>query len=198
MQGTKYDVMADSIEAGTFIIAAGMCGDGVEIENAIWMNLETFYLKLKEIGVNIEMIDDNNIKISAPEGPYKATNISTLPHPGFPTDLQPMISVLLSVVPGISIITENVFENRFMYADELDRMGANIKIDGHHGIIKGVKKLSGAPVTAFDLRAGAAVVLAGLIAEGTTEISDIYHIQRGYEDFEKKLTGLGADIKKVN
>ncbi len=198
MKGTEYEVMPDSIEAGTFATVASLCGDGVEIENAAWMNLETFYLKLKEIGVKIEMVDDNNIKISSDRAQYRPANISTLPHPGFPTDLQPLITVLLSVVRGISIITENVFENRFMYADELNRMGANIKIDGHHAVLKGVDKLSGAPVTAFDLRAGAAVVIAGLIAEGTTEVSDIYHIQRGYEGFEKKLKKLGADIKRVN
>ena len=198
LKGTEYEVMPDSIEAGTFAIAASLCGDGIEIENAAWMNLETFYLNLKEIGVKIEMVDENNIKISSQRARYRPTNISTLPHPGFPTDLQPMITVLLSLVSGISIITENVFENRFMYADELNRMGANIKIDGHHAVLKGVEKLSGAPVRAFDLRAGAAVVLAGLIAEGTTEVSDIYHIQRGYEDLEKKLRKLGADIKRVN
>ncbi|GAJ03348.1 unnamed protein product, partial [marine sediment metagenome] len=133
-----------------------------------------------------------------PRESYRPINISTLPYPGFPTDLQPIITVLLSVVPGVSIVTENVFENRFMYVDELNRMGANVKIDGHHAVIKGVEKLSGAPVRSFDLRAGAAMVLAGLAAEGSTEVSDIYHIQRGYEDFVKKLRNLGADIRKVS
>jgi len=198
LKGTDYEVMPDSIEAGTFITAAGLCGSGVEIENARWRSLETFYFKLKEIGVNISIIDENNIKVDSPQKAYKPINVSTLPYPGFPTDLQPIITVLLSIVPGVSIVTENVFENRFMYVDELNRMGANIKIDGHHAVIKGVGKLSGAPVRSFDVRAGAAMVLAGLTAEGFTEVNDIYHIQRGYEDFEKKLFSLGADIKKMS
>ncbi len=197
LKGTDYKIMPDSIEAGTFITAAALCGDRVEIENAKWKNLEVFYFKLKEMGANITVMDENNIKVNSPAGIYKPVNISTLPYPGFPTDLQPIITVLLSTVPGISIVTENVFENRFMYVDELNRMGANVKIDSHHAIIKGVDKLSGAPVRSFDLRAGAAMVLAGLVAEGSTEVSDIYHIKRGYEDFEEKLRLLGADIKIV-
>lgn len=198
LKGTDYEVMPDSIEAGTFVIAAGLCGDKVEIENARWKNLEVFYSKLKEIGVNISVVDENSIRVDKSQKRYKTANISTLPYPGFPTDLQPIITVLLSIVPGISIVTENVFENRFMYVDELNRMGANIKIDGHRAVIKGVEKLSGAPVRSFDLRAGAAMVLAGLAAEGSTEISNIHHIKRGYEDFEEKLRSLGADIERVN
>ncbi|GAG69293.1 unnamed protein product [marine sediment metagenome] len=198
LKGTDYEVMPDSIEAGTFITAASLYGDRVEIENARWKNLEIFYFKLKEIGVNISIVDENNIRVDAPRESYRPINISTLPYPGFPTDLQPIITVLLSVVPGVSIVTENVFENRFMYVDELNRMGANVKIDGHHAVIKGVEKLSGAPVRSFDLRAGAAMVLAGLAAEGSTEVSDIYHIERGYEDFVKKLRNLGVDIRKVS
>jgi len=197
LKGTDYEIMPDSIEAGTFIIAAALCGDKVEIENARWKNLEVFYFKLKEIGVDISVIDENNVRIESSPGTYKPTNINTLPYPGFPTDLQPIIAVLLSVVPGTSVVTENVFENRFMYVDELNRMGANIKIDGHRAVIKGVEKLSGAPVRSFDLRAGAAMVLAGLAAEGETEVSDIYHIKRGYENFEEKLSLLGADIRRV-
>ncbi len=196
--GTEYEVMPDSIEAGTYVTAAGLVGQDVIIENARQADLELFFIKLKEIGVDIEVMDDNTVKVSSSPKEYKATNISTLPYPGFQTDLQPIITVLLAVSEGTSIVTENVFENRFMYADELNRMGANIKIDGHHAVIKGVERLSGAPVTAFDLRAGAAVVLAGLAAEGTTEVSDIFHIQRGYSDFLKKLRGLGADIKAAN
>lgn len=198
LSGTDYDVMPDSIEAGTYIIAAGMCGKSVIIENAKQKNLEIFFLKLREIGVNIDIIDENKVKVSSPGKRYRAANVSTLPYPGFPTDLQPIITVLLSTAKGVSIVTENVFENRFMYIDELNRMGANIKIDGHHAVINGVEKLSGAPVRAFDLRAGAAVVLAGLIAEGTTEVSDIFHIQRGYSDLAGKLKGLGADIRRVD
>ena len=168
------------------------------VENARHKNLEIFFLKLKEIGVDIEVISENTVKVNSSPKEYKAANISTLPYPGFPTDLQPIITVLLSTAKGVSIVTENVFENRFMYIDELNRMGANIKIDGHHAVVNGVEKLSGAPVRAFDLRAGAAVVLAGLVAEGTTEVSDIFHIQRGYSDFLKKLRGLGADIRAAN
>jgi len=197
LSGVDYTVMPDSIEAGTFITAASLCGENVEIEGAVWENLEMFCLKLREIGINITRLSNDAVLIKTSDKQLKPTYVSTLPYPGFPTDLQPIITVLLSIVPGVSIVTENVFENRFMYVEELNRMGANIKVDGHHAVIKGVEKLSGAPVRAFDLRAGAAMVLAGLVAEGTTEVSDIYHIQRGYEDFEKKLSMLGADIKKV-
>ena len=198
LSGTDYEVMPDSIEAGTYISAAGLCGRDVIVENARHKNLEIFFLKLKEIGVDIEVISENTVKVNSSPKEYKAANISTLPYPGFPTDLQPIITVLLSTAKGVSIVTENVFENRFMYIDELNRMGANIKIDGHHAVVNGVEKLSGAPVRAFDLRAGAAVVLAGLVAEGTTEVSDIFHIQRGYSDFLKKLRGLGVDIRAAN
>ena len=197
LKGTEYRIMPDSIEAGTFIIAASLCGSKVVIEDAIWKNIEIFCLKLKEVGIDIENRGDNTIIVRRLANTLNPVYISTLPYPGFPTDLQPIIAVLLSLIPGTSIITENVFENRFMYVDELNRMGANIKIDGHHAVIKGVKNLSGAPVRAFDLRAGAAMVLAGLAADGITEVSDIHHIQRGYENFESKLAGLGADISLV-
>ncbi len=197
LNGTEYEIMPDSIETGTFLTAASLCGDMVEVENAVWKNIEIFCLKLKEIGINIES-KGSTIIVSKSDRELNPVYVSTLPYPGYPTDLQPIIAVLLSIVPGISIITENVFENRFMYVEELNRMGANIKVDGHHAVIKGVKKLSGAPVKAFDLRAGAAMVLAGLVAEGTTEVSDVFHILRGYENFEQKLAGIGADIKLVN
>ena len=197
LKGTEYRIMPDSIEAGTFIVAASLCGSEVVIEDAIWQNIEIFCLKLKEVGIDIESRGASTIVVRRIANTLNPVYISTLPYPGFPTDLQPIIAVLLSVVPGISIITENVFENRFMYVDELNRMGANIKIDGHHAVIKGVKNLSGAPVKAFDLRAGAAMVLAGLAADGTTEVNDIHHILRGYENFESKLAGLGADISLV-
>jgi UDP-N-acetylglucosamine 1-carboxyvinyltransferase len=198
LKGAQYSIMPDSIEAGTFITAASLCGSKVEVVDAIWENIEIFCLKLKEIGIEIDSTSKNTIVISHPDKELNPIYISTLPYPGFPTDLQPIIAVLLSVVPGISIITENVFENRFMYVEELNRMGANIKIDGHHAVIKGVEKLSGAPVKAFDLRAGAAMVLAGLIADGMTEVYDAYHIKRGYENFENKLAGLKADIKLID
>ncbi len=196
--GTEFEIMPDSIEAGTFLAAAGLCGDEVVIENAIYRNIELFCQKLEEAGVEIKVLDENTIIAGRPLKGLKSVNISTLPYPGFPTDLQPIIAVLLSVADGDSVITENVFENRFMYVEELNRMGTDIKIDGHHAVIRGVKGLSGAPVKAFDLRAGAALVLAGLVAEGVTEVYDIYHINRGYESFDSKLTALGADIRLVN
>jgi len=198
LKGCEYEIMPDSIEAGTFIIAGALCGKKVEIEDAVWDNMGIFCQKLKGIGVNIENKENNTIIIKKSKSILKSTYISTLPYPGFPTDLQPILAVLLCTIPGISIITENVFENRFMYADELNRMGANIKIDGHHAVITGVNKLSGAPVSATDLRAGAALVLAGLIADGTTEVNEINHVLRGYENFDKKLRNLGADIIRVS
>jgi len=132
---TDYTIMPDSIEAGTFIAAAALCGKKVEIQDAIWKNIEIFCLKIKDIGIDISNANDNAVIVSRPRKVLKPVNISTLPYPGFPTDLQPVIAVLLSIVPGVSIITENVFENRFMYVEELNRMGANIKIDGHHAVI---------------------------------------------------------------
>lgn len=198
LKGTEYKIMPDSIEAGTFIIAGALCGKKIEIEDAIRENMGIFCQKLKEIGVNIDNKQDNIIVVKKTKAVLKPAYISTLPFPGFPTDLQPIITVLLSIIPGISIVTENVFENRFMYVDELNRMGANIKIDGHHAVITGVSKLSGAPVSVTDLRAGAALVLAGLIADGTTEVYEIQHILRGYENFDRKLRNLGADIIKAS
>ncbi len=198
LKGASYRVMPDSIEAGTFMAAGAICGQEVVIEGAVAKNLDIFLLKLKEIGIHVEILDPETVKVKRGLGPFKPVQISTLPYPGFPTDLQPFMAVVLATVPGVSLITENVFENRFMYVDELNRMGANIKIDGHHAMIRGVQKLSGAPVTACDLRAGAALVLAGLAAEGVTEVMDIFHIQRGYESFEAKLAAIGADIKKVH
>jgi UDP-N-acetylglucosamine 1-carboxyvinyltransferase len=198
LKGCEYRIMPDSIEAGTFIVAGALCGRKVEIEDAVWDNMGIFCQKLDNIGINIENREGNTIVIRKARPVLKPAYISTLPYPGFPTDLQPIITVLLCTIPGISVVTENVFENRFMYVDELNRMGANIKIDGHHAVITGVSKLSGAPVSATDLRAGAALVLAGLVADGTTEVNEIGHILRGYENFDKKLRNLGADIIKVS
>ncbi|MGM0365874.1 MAG: UDP-N-acetylglucosamine 1-carboxyvinyltransferase [Actinomycetota bacterium] len=198
LKGTAYRVMPDSIEAGTFITAAAVCGTEVTVEGAVAKNLEIFLRKLKEVGIGIEVLSGHSVRVSRGGGPFRPVHISTLPYPGFPTDLQPIVAVLLATVAGVSVITENVFENRFMYVDELNRMGANIKIDGHHAIIRGVERLSGAPVSACDLRAGAAMVLAGLSAEGVTEVMDIFHIQRGYECLSRKLSGIGADISKVD
>jgi UDP-N-acetylglucosamine 1-carboxyvinyltransferase len=198
LKGCEYEIMPDSIETGTFIVAGALCGKKVEINDAIWDNTGIFCQKLKSMGVNLENKADKTIIVKKSKTALKPAYISTLPFPGFPTDLQPIVTVLLCTIPGISVVTENVFENRFMYADELNRMGANIKIDGHHAVITGVSKLSGAPVSATDLRAGAALVLAGLIADGTTEVHEIHHVLRGYENFDKKLRNLGADIIKVS
>jgi UDP-N-acetylglucosamine 1-carboxyvinyltransferase len=198
LHGCEYNVMPDSIEAGTFIVAAALCGKKVEIQDAVWDNMGIFCDKLVEAGVNITNLDNKTVLVKKTRAALKNVHISTLPFPGFPTDLQPIISVFLSLIPGVSVITENVFENRFMYVDELNRMGANIRIDGHHAVITGVPKLSGAPVSATDLRAGAALVLAGLAADGITEVHEIHHIMRGYENFDKKLREIGADIVKTD
>ena len=198
LTGCEYEVMPDSIEAGTFIIAAALCGKKIEIIDAVWDNMGIFCSKLQETGVNLTNKENKAVIVKKTRARLKSTHISTLPFPGFPTDLQPITSAFLSVVPGVSVVTENVFENRFMYIDELNRMGANIRIDGHHAVITGVSRLSGAPVCATDLRAGAALVLAGLAAEGVTEVSDIHHIMRGYENFDKKLRELGADITQTD
>ena len=195
LKGVKYRVIPDPIEAGTFIAIAAITNGEVFIERAKPDMLRMAINKFKECGVNI-LEKDDGIMVSMNQKP-KSTDISTLPFPGFPTDLQPLATVLLSLADGVSIITENIFENRFTYINELNRMGANIRTDGHHAVIRGVDKLTGVPVTAPDLRAGAALVIAGLAAEGTTEVLDIHHIDRGYENLEDKLTSLGAKISRV-
>ena len=184
------------IEAGTFMVAAAATKGDVLIKNVIPKHLESITAKLEKIGVNVEEYDDS-IRISV-DGPLVKTSIKTMPHPGFPTDMQPQISTLLCLAEGTSIVTEGIFDNRFRYVDELRRMGADISVDGKVAVIEGVGSLMGAPLTAPDLRAGAALVIAGLAAKGVTEIEDIYHIERGYEDFESKLRALGADIVKKN
>ena len=152
-------------------------------------------IKLKQMGCTVTT-GDNWIEVSR-EGELKPTDIQTLPHPGFPTDLQAQFMLLCSLAKGSSLVTENVFENRFMFAEELMRMGADVNLDGHHAVVEGVDKLMGAPVSCSDLRAGAALVLAGVAAEGETVVHDIYHIDRGYEDYVGKLQSLGADVKRV-
>ena len=194
LRGTTYAIIPDQIEAGTFMVAAAATKGDVLIKNVIPKHLESITAKLAKIGVNVEEFDDS-IRISV-DGPLVKSSIKTMPHPGFPTDMQPQISTLLCLAEGTSIVTEGIFDNRFRYVDELRRMGANISVDGKVAVIEGVGSLMGAPVTAPDLRAGAALVIAGLTAKGVTEIEDIYNIERGYEDFEEKLRGLGADIEK--
>ena len=195
LHGIDYAIIPDRIEAGTYMIAAAITGGDVLIENADPLLLKPLVVKLEEAGVRIE-IKKNLIKVIGLDR-VKAVDIKTLPFPGFPTDMQPQFMALSCVAKGTSIITETVFENRFVHTGDLIRMGANIKVEGHSAIIKGVKELSAAPVMASDLRGGAALILAGLVAEGTTELSRIYHLDRGYVKLEEKLNSLGADIKRV-
>ena len=195
LHGIDYTIIPDRIEAGTYMIAAAITGGDVLIEKADPLLLKPLIVKLEEAGVRIEL-EKNLIKVTGP-GRVKAVDIKTLPFPGFPTDMQAQFMALSCVAKGTSVITETVFENRFVHTGDLIRMGADIKVEGHSAIIKGVKELSAAPVMASDLRGGAALVLAGLVAEGTTELSRIYHLDRGYVKLEEKLTSLGADIKRV-
>ncbi|MGN0642893.1 MAG: UDP-N-acetylglucosamine 1-carboxyvinyltransferase [Huintestinicola sp.] len=196
LKGTTYAVIPDQIEAGTYMVAAAATRGNVLIKNVIPKHLESITQKLLKIGVNVEEFDDS-VRISV-DGPLVKTSVKTMPHPGFPTDMQPQISTLLCLAEGTSIVTEEIFNNRFRYVDELRRMGANISVDGKVAVIEGVGGFMGAPVTAPDLRAGAALIIAGLAASGVTEIDDIYHIERGYENIEQKLRALGADIVRKN
>ncbi len=194
LKGTTYTVIPDQIEAGTFMIAAAATNGNVLIKNVIPKHLESITKKLEKIGVTVEQGDDS-VRVYV-DGPLIKANIKTTPHPGFPTDMQPQIATLLTLAEGTSIVTEGVWEQRFRYVDELRRMGADISVDGKVAVIEGTGKLTGAPVKACDLRAGAALIIAGLAAKGVTEIEDIYHIERGYDCMEKKLRELGADIEK--
>ncbi len=193
---TEYSIIPDQIEAGTFMFAAAATGGDVTVRNVIPKHLEATTAKLEEIGCEVEEFDDA-VRVRAPHKLHR-THVKTLPYPGYPTDMQPQIAVTLALAEGTSIVTESIFENRFKYADELSRMGANIKVEGNSAIIDGVKKLTGARVSAPDLRAGAALVIAGLAAEGVTVVDDIVYIQRGYENFEEKLRSLGAEIERVS
>jgi len=195
LHGIDYTIIPDRIEAGTYMIAAAITGGDVLIEEADPLLLKPLIVKLEEAGVRIEL-EKNLIKVIGPDR-ANAVDIKTLPFPGFPTDMQPQFMALSCVARGTSVITETVFEKRFAHIGDLIRMGADIKVEGHSAIIKGVKKLSAAPVMASDLRGGAALVLAGLVAEGTTELSRIYHLDRGYAKLEEKLNSLGADIKRM-
>ena len=195
LHGIDYTIIPDRIEAGTYMIAAAITGGDVLIEKADPLLLKPLIVKLEEAGVRIEL-EKSLIKVIGPSR-VKAVDIKTLPFPGFPTDMQAQFMALSCVAKGTSVITETVFEKRFVHIGDLIRMGADIKVEGHSAIIKGVKKLSAAPVMASDLRGGAALVLAGLVAEGTTELSRIYHLDRGYVKLEEKLNFLGADIKRV-
>lgn len=194
LRGTNYSVIPDQIEAGTFMVAAAATSGDILVKNVIPKHLESITNKLEKIGVNIEEFDDS-IRVWV-DGPLVKTNIKTMPHPGFPTDMQPQMATLLTLAEGTSIITEGVWEQRFRYVDELRRMGADISVDGKVAVVEGTGHLQGAPVKACDLRAGAALIIAGLAATGVTEVEDIHHIERGYDNLEKKLQKLGANIIK--
>ena len=194
LRGTTYSIVPDQIEAGTYMIAAAATHGDVMIRNVIPKHLESITAKLIKIGVNVEEYDDA-VRVWTTR-PLVKTNVKTSPHPGFPTDMQPQIATLLTLVDGPSLVTETIWDSRFAYVEELRRMGANITIDGKVAIIEGTGKLKGAPVKACDLRAGAALIIAGLAADGITEIEDIHHIERGYQDMDGKLRGIGADIEK--
>lgn len=193
---SEYSIIPDQIEAGTFMMAAAATKGDIVVRNVIPKHLEAITAKLIEIGCEVEEFDDV-LRVVASKG-LKHTNIKTLPYPGYPTDMQPQIATVLSISQGISIVTESIFENRFKYVDELNRMGAQIKVEGNMAIIEGCTHLKGAVVSAPDLRAGAALVIAGLAAEGMTVVDDIVYIQRGYENFEQKLQSLGAQIERVH
>ncbi|MCD8012935.1 MAG: UDP-N-acetylglucosamine 1-carboxyvinyltransferase [Lachnospiraceae bacterium] len=193
---TEYSIIPDQIEAGTFMFAAAATKGDVMVKNVIPKHLEATTAKLLEIDCEVEEFD-NAVRVVASKR-LSSTNVKTLPYPGYPTDMQPQISVTLALARGTSIVTESIFENRFKYMDELTRMGADVRVEGNTAIISGVDTLTGARVSAPDLRAGAALVIAGLAAEGITTIDDIMYIQRGYESFDEKLRSLGAEIEKVN
>ena len=196
LHGTTYSIIPDQIEAGTFMCAAAATRGDIMVKNVIPKHLEATTAKLEEIGCQVEEFDDA-VRVVANKR-LTRTHVKTMPYPGYPTDMQPQFAVALTLAEGTSIVTESIFENRFKYADELSRMGANIKVEGNTAIIDGVEKLTGARVSAPDLRAGAALVIAGLAAEGFTVVDDIVYIQRGYERFEDKLRSLGAEIERVS
>lgn len=197
LHGGTYPIIPDQIEAGTFMVAAAATRGDVVIKNVIPRHLDIISAKLIEAGVHVEDGDDS-VHVWVDEGTkFKRINFIALPYPGFPTDMQPQLVAFLTTIPGTSTAREGVWDNRFRYVNELKRLGANIRVEGKLAIIDGVDKLTGAHVKATDLRGGAAMIIAGLMAEGNTEITDIYHIDRGYENFEEKFIGLGGDIHRV-
>lgn len=195
MHGSEYAIIPDQIEAGTYMVAAAATGGDVLVKNVIPKHMEAVSSKLIRAGATVVEGDDS-IRVSS-DGKLKAITIKTMPHPGFPTDMQPQMTTLLTMAEGTSVITEGIFDSRFRYTDELIRMGANIQVDGKVAVVQGVDKLLAAPVRASDLRAGAALIIAALMSEGVTEIEDIYHIERGYESVLDKFNALGANIKRI-
>ena len=192
LHGCTYSIIPDQIEAGTYMVAAAATKGDVLVKNVIPKHLESISAKLVECGAEVIEYDDA-VRVRC-SGPLRHCNLKTMPHPGFPTDMQPQMSVILSIANGTSLVSEGVWDNRFRYVDQLIRMGANVQVDGTIAVFQGVEELTGAPVRADDLRAGAAMIIAGLVARGTTEIEDIVYIDRGYEDYVEKLRDLGADI----
>ena len=193
LHGGTYSIIPDQIEAGTYMAAVAAAGGSVLINNVIPKHLDCISSKLEEMGVQVDDLGDA-VRVTR-EGPLTRTNIRTMPYPGFPTDMQPQIAAVMSIAQGTSLINEGVWGNRYRYVDEFKRMGARIQVDGHVAVIEGVDHLTGAPVRACDLRAGAAMVVAGLAAEGITEIDSVHYIERGYEDIVQKLRNVGADIR---
>ena len=196
LTGVKHTVIPDRVEAGTYMAAAAISGGDVYIEGAISDHLGSVIAKMEEMGVTI-LPDENGVRVIA-DRPLKAVDVKTLPYPGFPTDMQSQMMALLLASEGTSVVTETVFENRFMHVDEFQLMNAEIKVEGRSSIITGNAKLKGAKVTATDLRAGAALIIAGLVAEGTTEVGGVHHIDRGYVHLAEKLNGLGADLYRIS
>ena len=192
----EASVIADRIEAGTFMIAAGIAGGDILVRGCNPHHLDALIIKLRSAGMEIEVMDDSIRAVG--RGVIKSVDIKTLPYPGFPTDLQAQMMTLMTIGNGLSVITETIFENRFMHVSELLRMGADIVIQGNNAIVRGVSKLRGAKIMATDLRASASLILAGLRADGTTELSRVYHLDRGYETIEKKFSALGADIRRAS
>ena len=192
---TEYSIIPDQIEAGTFMFASAVTGGDIILHNVIPKHLEATSSKLLELGCKVYEYDDA-VRVIGPEK-LQSTHVKTMPYPGFPTDMQPQMAVSLALADGTSIVTESIFENRVRYVDELARMGASVKVEGNVAVISGVERFTGARVSAPDLRAGAALVIAGLAAEGITIVDDIYYIERGYENLDLKFQGLGAKIEKV-
>lgn len=193
----RHSIMADRIEAGTFMIAAAMTGGNILLEKIPPKGLDALVHKMRKVGVQLDILPENRLRVQAAPDSLLSTDVRTLPFPGFPTDLQAQFVAMMTIAQGTSLITETVFENRFLYVDELLRMGANIRLEGNTAIVKGRSQLSGAMVQSTDLRAAAALVLAGLVAEGETSVSNLCYLDRGYEHFEQKLAQLGAQIWRI-
>ncbi len=197
LEGISHTPIPDRIEAGTFMMGVAMTGGDIVVDNVVTEHLKPLFAKLREAGVTIECVDVDRVQVTS-TGKIRSTDIKTLPYPGFPTDMQAQFMALMTLGNGIAAVTETVFENRFMHVDELRRMGADIAIEGRRALVRGVPFLQGAFVRATDLRAGAALVLAGLAARGVTEVGELHHIDRGYDHLVEKLKGLGADISRVD